>query len=277
MVKKLLSSQSFVIIVDNSEGVPVSQWINFKGCTIVPMGTNTGIAYAQNVGIRLAIKQKADVVVFFDQDSEIEDDFLSTLLYPLMPGKPGVVAPIYFDKARGYEFPAMKLNSFGTLSKVYRDNNSVSYPVDVVISSGMAVTKETFEVVGLMDEEFFIDFVDTEWCLRCRSKKVEILMVSAATMAHSIGDSSRNLGFMNIFVHSPIRSYYQIRNSFHFLKKKHVPLLLGLKEFLSLLLHHIIGLIFLKDRKAYLIQYFHAVRDGILGICGKKSELEIIK
>ena len=113
----------------------------------------------------------------------------------------------------------MKLNNFGTLSKVYRDNNSVSYPVDVVISSGMAITKETFDVVGLMDEEFFIDFVDTEWCLRCRSKNVEILMISAATMVHSIGDSSWNIGFMKIFVHSPIRSYYQTRNSFLFLRK----------------------------------------------------------
>lgn len=271
-VNKLIGSHSHVIVVDNSVNSKIAQSIDNKNCQLILMGENVGIAKAQNVGIRSALTKGAEVIIFFDQDSEIDDLFISNLINQLTIGKPGVVAPVYFDKEKGYEFPSMKLNSLGTLSKVYKSDNSFSYPVDVVISSGMAVTKETFDIVGLMDEEFFIDFVDTEWCLRCKSKNVEIRIAATACMAHSIGDFSRDFGFMKLFVHSPIRSYYQIRNSFHFIRKKHVPLLLGLKEVLSLLVHQLIALFFLKDRKAYLIQYFHALRDGIRGVGGKKPK-----
>jgi rhamnosyltransferase len=272
-VEKIISSGSRMIIVDNSNMSTLLGMFDEKHCQIIQMGSNTGIAKAQNVGIKVAIEQNADVILFFDQDSEIGDTFISDLLGPINLGEPEVLAPVYFDKIKGYEFPSMKLNIFGMLAKVYRVNKTSTYPVDVVISSGMAVTKEAFEIVGLMDEDFFIDYVDTEWCLRCRSKDVQIRISPAASMVHSIGESSKDLGFLKIFIHSPIRSYYQIRNSFYFLKKEHVPIILGLKEVLSLFLHHIIVLIFLDNRKDYLVQYLQAFKDGIRGVKGKKPEL----
>lgn len=271
IVGKLIVSGCQIIIVDNSNPSIIGESIKNKFCQIIQLSENAGIAKAQNVGIKTAIEQDADVILFFDQDSVIGDTFVSDLLSPIILGKPSVLAPVYFDKINGYEFPSMKVSFFGMLYKVYRDNKLGTYPVDVVISSGMAVTKETFEIVGLMDEDFFIDFVDTEWCLRCRNKNIEIKIVSAATMVHSIGEASKNFGFIKIFKHNPIRSYYQIRNSFIFLRKKHVPLFLGLKEIISLFLHHFVSVIFLNDRSTYLLNYFYGFRDGILGKKGKKN------
>ena len=47
----------------------------------------------------------------------------------------------------------------------------------------------------MFDEDFFIDFVDVEWCLRCKKNKVAIFVVPDAVMEHEIGISSVKLGY----------------------------------------------------------------------------------
>jgi rhamnosyltransferase len=121
-----------------------------------------------------------------------------------------------------------------------------------------------------MDEEFFIDFVDTEWCLRCRSKSIPIQVVPTAVMNHSIGETSINLGFMRGFVHSPERCYYEIRNCFLLFKKENVPFLLASKVILSVFVHHIVLFGFVKNKANYVKNYLLAILHGIRGVVGKK-------
>jgi rhamnosyltransferase len=269
LCQTLINSHSDVIIVDNTEASYISKYNSSPHCTIIPLGENTGIAHAQNIGIRHAIKGGADVIVFFDQDSKIENDFLAFLLAPLKVGEPRVVAPVFFDHAKGYEFPSMRLNKYGLLVKIYKGNSYMPYDVDVIISSGTAATAVTFEIAGLMDEDFFIDFVDTEWSLRCRNKKIPIQVVPTAVMRHSVGETSINFGFMRSFVHNPARCYYQIRNCFLLFKKEHVPILLAFKELIFAFIHHTVLIVFVKNRVNYIKYYSLAVLHGILGVVGK--------
>lgn len=262
-VKTLINSGCYVILVENTEKTEISESFDYPNCSLIVMGENSGIAKAQNKGIRASLNKGAEVIIFFDQDSEFDDSFVGNLVDPLLVNKPCVFAPVCFDKEKGHEFPSMRVNKLGLLSKVYLGDSTASYSVDVVISSGMAITREAFDIVGLMDESFFIDFVDTEWCLRCRSKNIKITISTNALMAHAIGNTSFVYGFMKMFVHSPTRCYYQIRNSFLFLRKSHVPTILALKEVFSLLFHHFILFIFLKDKKSYLKHYIWGFRDGI--------------
>jgi rhamnosyltransferase len=178
------------------------------------MHENTGIAHAQNVGIRHALECGADIIVFFDQDTKIDILFLDCLLAVVRDDAPLVLSPVYYDYVKGYEFPTLKLNKYGLPTKVFSKGVHKPYEVDIVISSGSAVTAATFVKVGLMDEDYFIDYVDIDWCIRCRAKNIPILVVPAAKMKHSIGDSSVNLGVLRGHIHSPVRSYYKIRNVF---------------------------------------------------------------
>lgn len=270
LCRKLINSHSAVILVDNTEESYISEQKDFSNCTVIPLGENTGIAHAQNIGIKHAIKGDADVIVFFDQDSKIENDFLPFLLAPLRVGEPGVVAPVFFDNDKGFEFPALRLNKYGILVKLYKRNRQSPYDVDVITSSGTAATAVTFDIAGLMDEDFFIDFVETEWCLRCREKNIPIQVVPTAVMKHSIGETSINFGFMRVFVHSPIRCYYQIRNCFLLFKKESVPFLMASKEMLSTFIHHIIVIVFVKNKMDYAKNYFLAISHGFRGVVGKK-------
>jgi rhamnosyltransferase len=268
--KAILSCDTNVILVDNTENCYIENISNRLDVELISLNENVGIAKAQNIGITLAIEKGAEIVVFFDQDSEIENDFIRKLTYKMGNNVPEVVSPVFYDKNIGFKFPSYRLNKFGLLKQFDVVDNQLDYEVDVVISSGSAVSKVTFDIVGLMNEDYFIDFVDTEWSLRCRAKGIPIRVIPSAIMKHSIGDKSIDLKFMRIFIHSSIRSYYKVRNSFLFYRSKHVPFLMGLKEIVSALGHNFLTLFVVSDKWDYIKKYFQAIRDGLLGRVGKK-------
>ena len=270
LCQAILESDAKVILVDNSENCYILKIAELNGIELMHLEGNQGIAKAQNVGIKLALESHADVIVFFDQDSEISNDFLSKLTASLKVDEPKVVSPVFYDKALDFKFPNYKLNRFGLTKKIVAANENNLINVDVIISSGSAATKKTFEIVGLMDEDFFIDFVDTEWALRCKAKGIPILVVPNAVMKHTIGEKSINLLIIRMFVHSPVRTYYKVRNSFIFIRKKDVPILFGTKEIISALLLNFFMIIAVENKWNYLKNYFQGIMDGIFGRVGKK-------
>jgi len=275
LVKKLCadlaSDGAEVILVDNSEDQdPALDDMTLPaGCALITLGANTGIAHAQNVGIAAALAADAGVVVFFDQDSTITPGFLRTLTSPLRPGVPEIVSPLCFDDTTHRELPSLGVSRRGISNDVQRSTDRQPYPVDVVISSGTAATKEVFSVGGLLDESFFIDFVDTEWCLRCRDKGIPILVVPDAVMRHRIGSRAIHLSVMTVLVHNPARCYYQLRNCFLLFRRTHIPFLFSLKQFVSVFASRLLLLFFVSDRRAYLNAYVSALNDGIRGVAGR--------
>jgi rhamnosyltransferase len=268
LCETLRADGSTVVFVDNSEPPRLDDRQRPQDCESIVIGFNSGIAHAQNVGLAAATRAGADVLVFFDQDSTIEPGFLPALVSSLRLGAPDIVSPLYRDDASKLELPSVRVNRYGITKAVHRGDSSIPYSVDIVISSGTAATKEVFEVAGPFDEGLFIDFVDTEWCLRCRSKEIPIRVVPAAVMHHRIGSKSIRVGFLTVFVHSPARCYYQLRNCFHLFRKRHVPFLFALRETASVFLSRALLLLFVEDRSTYVKAYFRALRDGMRGVTG---------
>ena len=266
----LMQDGAHVILVDNTEVPYLLDQTRSAECQLITLGRNTGIAHAQNVGVTSAIAAGADAIAFFDQDSGIEPGFLSALVSSLRPGTADIVSPSYFDNMNGAELPSVSVNSYGMPNAILRGDCSKPYPVDIVISSGTVATKEAFEVVGLFDEDFFIDFVDTEWCFRCRRKLIPIRIVPSAVMLHRIGNNSIKLGPFTVLSHSPIRCYYQLRNCFHLFRKTHIPSLFALRETISVFFSRALLLLLVDDKFTYLKAYLCAVRDGFKGVTGGK-------
>src|SRR5262249_4380610 len=144
----------------------------------------------------------------------------------------------------------------GLLAPEQRRGRNEPYTADVVIASGTAATAETYKVVGLMDEDLYIDFVDVEWCLRCRQKRVPIYVVPAASMEHLIGNRVVDLWLMKVFVHILERCYYQIRNCFILLRRKHVLIALVITEMGRVVAHRLVLLFFVSQKRLYLANYF---------------------
>ena len=122
-----------------------------------------------------------------------------------------------------------------------------------------------------MNEDYFIDFIDTEWSLKCKENGVPVKVVSNAIMKHSIGMKSVDLKFIKVFVHGQVRTYYKVRNAFLFFKSKSVPFLTGLKELVSALLHNFLIIFIVENKWGYCKTYFQAIIHGLIGRKGKKK------
>ncbi|WP_421945874.1 rhamnosyltransferase [Pedobacter sp.] len=273
LCNQLENSGLSVVLVENTEQNSLKETITLTNTFVIELNSNQGIARAQNIGINYAVTNGADIIVFFDQDSTIKEDFISNLLSPIVDGSPMVVAPVFYDEQQGFEYPSFKFNRFNLLDKVYSENRLAPYEVDVIISSGSAATKAVFLKVGLMDEDFFIDFVDIEWTIRCKKNDVPIYIVPQATMIHAIGEKSINLGVIRGFIHSSLRSYYKLRNPFLLLRKAHVPTNLALKEILAAMVHQFVFMFYVANKLEYFRSYIIAIRDGLKGKKGKKANL----
>ncbi len=270
LCESLLADGAKVILVDNTETPYLADQQQLAGCQLITLGLNKGIACAQNAGVAMATAADADVIVFFDQDSKIKQGFLQALVSPLNIGEPDIVSPLYFDDISNVELPSLRVNRYGVSSTVHRSDSSIPYLVDVVISSGTAATKEVFEVAGYLDEGLFIDYVDTEWCLRCRSLNIPIRVVPSAVMHQRIGGKAVSFGVTTLFVHSPIRCYYQLRNCFHLFRRRHIPILFALREMGSIFFSRALLLLIVDDKLVYAKAYLCALRDGIKGVVGSK-------
>jgi rhamnosyltransferase len=259
-----------VIVVDNSEVPTLDRVALPGGCSLITIGYNSGIAHAQNAGVETALAAGADVLVFFDQDSKIEPGFVKSLISTIRQGSAEIVSPLCVDEATNAPLPSVRVSRYGWSMPVHPADAAGRYPVDMVISSGTTATRQVFEIAGTFDDGLFIDFVDAEWCLRCRSKQIPIYVVPGLVMRHSVGLRHFRFGTLTISVHSPVRCYYQIRNCFLLFRKPHIPLIFALKQLASTVLSRTILLFFVEDRLSYLKSYLFAVRDGLKGGTGAR-------
>lgn len=253
------------VIVDNSDEYV---WLPDDGF-VIRLGANKGIAAAQNIGINHSLGVGAEVLVFLDQDSSLDAGVIEGLLEGISNGDAEIVAPIYKDYEKGFTYPIVNVLRSGLREKIIPYSGGRPFYTNVAISSGTAVQSHVFEKVGLMREDFFIDYVDTEWCLRCFAFGYRVKVLPSVCMRHSIGDRSINLYFLRVPVHSPYRRYYRVRNSIHLLRINHVPKLMAIREVVFSVLHQLLLILFGKDWRGYTRYLVKGIADGCTGKTGK--------
>jgi len=173
--------------------------------TLVQNFDNLGIARALNIGIQRAIALKFMWVLLLDQDSWIDDDMVQTLIgvHAAFPDR---------DKL------AVIGSGFRATDDALRDRTAESdgwEEAESVITSGSLIPLKAHAAIGEFREEFFIDYVDTEYCLRARAKGYRVIRTRKPTMSHAIGAITRHrVLWINkwTFNHSADRRYYIARN-----------------------------------------------------------------
>lgn len=201
------------IIVDNTDStdaIPALKAIHGTDIEIIRNKENLGIGQALNQGLKRAIELGYGWAVTFDQDSWIRPNLVSTLLdiYAQQP-KPELVGIV------GCNF---QLKNTGTSPHKTEMNGLLFIETEAVITSGSLMPLAVFSATGPFRSDFFIDFVDHEYCLRLRKLGYRVVMAVAPLMIQPLGDAStyRLGGTAGIpFVltnRSPLRRYYMTRN-----------------------------------------------------------------
>jgi len=260
-----------IIIVDNTpDGCKDLESLRiFTNIEIIYLKNNYGIAYAQNVGIKKALEEKADYILLSDQDTMYPSDFMEKMLL-CFKDKVAAAGPLFLDIHTGKVQFFITRGKIG-FKKIYP--TSGKHEVLQLIASGTVINAKYLPDIGLMMEELFIDWVDMEWCWRAVSKGYKIIGNADIIIKHFHGEGSKKILNREINIKSSIRYYYTIRNAiFLSLHTKTLNTyyrgILFFKTLRNILLFTTISDNHFKTLKYALKGFYH----GILGKLGKLDE-----
>lgn len=213
---RLLEQVSAIVWVDNASGdglrTLASRWPADRLHTIW-LGDNQGIGAAQNCGIERALALGATHVLLMDDDSLPAPEMVSRLLDALAAHPRAAAAgACHVDPRRETVRTPFSVVNGGRLRWLPCSDAGQVWQVDHVIASGCLIPAPALQAVGSMREDFFIDWVDIEWCLRARARGWHIYGVCAALLEHTLGDKVVRVVGREIPWHAPWRHYYQARN-----------------------------------------------------------------
>lgn len=177
----LIDQVGHVVAVDDGSPEDTSEVLGRLenlGATVVRLQRNSGIASALNAGIRAARAHASNplFIMTMDQDSRLEPGYTTKLLAT-------------YDAAVESSLQVAMVAP-GNISGIpTRRRGQVDGTIlgGEPIQSGLLIPVATFDSLGLLMDELFIDGVDTEYYLRARQEGQESIVSSDATLEHALG------------------------------------------------------------------------------------------
>lgn len=238
-----------VIVVDN--GGTLSESVVQDNVSLIILEKNSGLAAGLNRGIRCALLRGAEWIVTLDQDSLLSERFLASCAQAIS------LRDHIFILGANYCTPEGR--------KKFRGGDYGVGRAKTVITSGMLVHKTVFDKVGLMREEFFIDSIDHEFCLRARRSGFYVYFNLEVAMTHSIGDYQSRTLFGTPIYKSSLRRYTISRNGVvTILEYAGSDPMWALKRFAGLFLEFSVILVCEKNKLERIGLFFKGLMHGLM-------------
>lgn len=226
-LKAITYSNHELVVVDNgSRGDDVAVLRQRFGPSIhlIVNDRNYGFAGGCNRGLRYALERGADYLLLLNNDVVVEPAFLSQLVQAAqaLPDLAAACPKIYFyDRPQVLQSTGGRVNPWlGTsrqLGRGERDqgqHNQIAAR-DYADGACMLIKREALERVGLLDEDYFAYWEETDWCARARALGLRCYYIPAAKVWHKEG---RSLATRNDFY------FLYRRNALLFLRKRRAAL-----------------------------------------------------
>jgi rhamnosyltransferase len=199
---RILEQAGALVVVDNGSGAEARSMLERLAAdarvSLILNGANLGVASALNLGVERARALGFAWVLLLDQDSDPHERMLSSLI---------AVRAAYPEPAR--------LAVVGAGFEATQSAPQAWEEVESVITSGSLIPLAVHAAIGPFREEFFIDYVDSEYCCRARARGYRDIRTVQPLMSHAIGAPTRHELFGTskwTTNHSPDRRYYIARN-----------------------------------------------------------------
>lgn len=265
-IAKQTHKDYILFLIDNSENEAtdtiISQCLKDYPITAykhIKTGANIGVAAGNNMGIKLSLLEGCSYVLLLNNDIDIDQDdvFASMLTLAQDKGENIIVPKIFYygEKkiwmAGGYIDRWRALGVHYGYHKEDARHYNVARHVGYAPTCFMLIKKNVFEKVGLMDEQYFAYYDDTDFILRATKLGYKIFYEPRLVIFHKVSSSAG--------ADSPFYVYYSNRNKIYFIRKN----LKGFQRYFSILYTLTSRLIFFirydKARKQKLVQ---GLKDG---------------
>lgn len=271
-IKSYINDLDKLYVVDNSDKKNLSLNFDDKKIEYISNGGNKGIAYALNVGAMRAYSEKFDWLLTMDQDSKFVDGHFKKMISYVKEYKSNNL----ISESLNFEFDKVGVISALQRTKVNEADElqGLNFPL-VVMTSGNLINLNIYNEIGGFNEDYFIDCVDFDYCLKVKKNFYEVIQLYSVELEHNLGDIKEINFFgkhLHVTNHNYIRRYYISRNR-HYLYdeykdifKEYCDAELGLnkREMVKIIL-------FEKNKLRKIRSIYRGYRDYKKGVIGKYS------
>lgn len=221
-LKSLKYSNYEIIVVDNSstDGSYEKLKKEFKSYNIIKCNENLGYAKGNNLGIKYALENKAEYICILNNDITVESDFLNKIIKVMEEQKDiGIAGPCIckYDDKNIIQAMGANINLYTGLTQgKYKNYKYNKVPkedtfVDYLGGACFVCRRDVFEDIGLIPENYFLFFEETEFCYRASSKGYKLLCVYNSKIYHK--------GSSTISKYNGLSYYFLNRNRVVFIRR----------------------------------------------------------
>ncbi|WP_141431118.1 glycosyltransferase family 2 protein [Bacillus sp. 03113] len=238
--------------------------------SFIQSGSNLGFAGGNNVGIKAAIERGFEYFWLLNNDTIVEKNALDPLIAKMeQDNSIGIVgSKIFFHGSNKIWFAGGEINKKTGLIKhlgIGEDDDekyNKSIEVDYITGCSLLIKRDVIQNVGVMKEEFFLYFEETDWNIRVKNNGYKIFYVPESIIWHKVSQST-----LKGEKFSPIVFYYTIRNNIYLINNYFRKGTLTFFLFFSLI-RILKNIIF--NKSIIPAQYgFRAMKDGLANRMGK--------
>lgn len=195
-----------IVVVDNASSDGTIEVLNAEcaistGLHIIENTKNYGIAVGNNQGIEKALALGSDWVILINNDVSFKPGLVEKLVESDSESLLNVRTPTipYFSDHQKVWFHIGRFSALKGWTGVHSDINTrladvINLERKLYVSYAptccMAIHKSVFGRVGMMDEDFFVYFDDTDFCMRLQKNDVRIRVYEDAYLYHKVGSST---------------------------------------------------------------------------------------
>jgi len=218
-----------IIVVDNGtkhDSVNILR-TTFPGLKVIAVGENLGFNGGNNVGLREALEEGGEYLLFLNNDTIVDKGFMEPLLKALseIPGAGAVSPAIYY-----HDFPdeiwccGDKINlysGFPTMGKPCRKGLDI-IPSEYYSGCAFLMKAEVLKKIGSFDEDYFLYGDDIDLSLRLRKMGYGLYFIPKSRIWHRTSKTTGSDSYVYM--------YYTSRASLLLHHKHHT----GIKKFFYL-------------------------------------------
>lgn len=276
---------SHILVIDNHSCPDVQKRLIQKETdklTVILNQKNLGVAAALNQGFEWAYTHGFEHILTFDQDSYLQEGSIKHLedvflRYPAE--KLAIVASTIHDPTVKKQAKFLRARTKWRFEWSFC-RKEILEDISFAITAGSLYSLEAYRELGAFRDDFFIDYVDEEYCLRANQKGYKIIAACNARINHQLGEREKRILFGHTFYptfHSPLRWYYISRNRISMLKTYAYRFPHWFFYEIIASSYTLIRMLFFENhRKLKLEAVFLGTTDGLRGKMGKARN-EIVK
>ncbi len=192
LIDNSVSDETDALLVKLSEEYPVPLYTHIKN------PDNYGVAKGNNQGIELSLRQGAEYVVLLNNDIDFPQPHLlqDLVQHAIEKGEDIIVPKIFYHGTRKIWLAGGKFIHYKGTSETFGDQqeDSEEYNKEMYFTYAptcfMLISKKVFDVIGLMDEKYFVYYDDNDFILRAIKKGFKIWYMPSLEVFHKVSVST---------------------------------------------------------------------------------------